>query len=151
MRFQTSSSILVSMDNIGYIFGKSIQDSKSDCDQDEQVFSTENINLTVRTSSLNTCFTFGSSGSICLPEAGTEEWIKPCSIHVASSFTIEPEKSNIFPDRFGTRTSSNTSMLGDGLIGLTIDNGSIPIELTEDSAPFVVTFVHEDSKVWHFR
>ena len=158
LRFQTSSNILVSMDNIGYIFGKSLQETKSECVQDEHIFVTDNVNLNVRTISssdtdLNACFAFdnlGSSGSICLPEADMGAVNKECSILVASSFLIDPEESNIFPSSFSTRRGFSDSFLGDNLIGLTIDNGSMPIQIPEDSAPIVVTFAHEDSKVWKY-
>ena len=39
--FQTSSSILLSVYSIGYMFGKSLQGAKSECDQDEHLFPSE--------------------------------------------------------------------------------------------------------------
>jgi hypothetical protein len=141
---QTFSSILLSMDNMGYIFGK--HENTSECNQDEHNFQSENVNLKVRAisaSESNTCHTFGSSGSICLPPSDMKDEVKNCSIHVASSFSFDSEKSNFFPDSFKTANST----FGNSLIGLRIDNGSIEIQLPEDAAPIVVTFKHFQSKV----
>jgi hypothetical protein len=153
LRSKTFSRILSSMDNIGYIFGKSLQQNNSECNQSSHVFPSKNVNLKVRAiaasnTEMKNCFTFGSSGSICLPPADKsdkdQEEDKPCSVHVASSFSIESEKSKYFPTSLRSATKS---IFGNSLIGLTIDNGSIGMQLPGDSEPIVVTFNHEENKV----
>ena len=148
LRSQLFSSNLLSMDNMGYIFGK--HENTSECNQEEHNFPSENVNLKVRaisSSESNTCYTFdslGSSGSICLPPSDVRDEVNDCSIHVASSFSIDSEKNNFFPDSF---KHANSSFFGKSLIGLRIDNGSIDIQIPEDAAPIIVTFKHEENKV----
>ena len=151
VRSKTFSRILSSMDNIGYIFGKSLQQNNAECNQSEHVFPSKNVNLKVRAISasntgMKNCFTFGSSGSICLPPAdkSDKDEDKTCSVNVASSFSIESEKSKYFPSSL---RSDNKSIFGNSLIGSTNENGSIGMQLPEDSEPIVVTFNHEESKV----
>ena len=150
LRYQTSSTILSSLDSIGYQFAKSAMQRRSQCSAQEEVFSADNVELVVRTlvtGSDDLCSVFsnpGSSGSICLPQHILTDL--PCSVHVASAVDIESQKSQIFPATFATQP--NTTWLGVSLLGLTINDGNTVIDISEDLDPIVVTFVHEDDEVW---
>ena len=145
-RFQTSSSLLTFIDVLGYQHVKEKQSRSSQCWQEQEVFSTENIILSLHSgdrgeSSL--CFDFdeggdGRPGRICVPESRVED---DCPTYVSSYLAFDNEKSSLFPRPAGAD-------LGRNLIGLTVNNGSTNIAGSPSQSDMIeITFFHEVSQV----
>ena len=144
LRYQTSSDLLVFIDSVGFILGKYLQTSKSNCEENLLDFAADHVSLLVKNSLLtssNSCFSFeasGSRGSICIPESSSNTM--DCSVQVATSYSTDSSKSNIFPN-FLSREPQELSF-GDQLIGLTLNNRSF-----SSASPVVITFIHDQKIV----
>ena len=144
LRFHTSSSLLSFIDILGYQHVQEKRRRSSQCWQDQEVFTSDNIILNLRTgdrgdSSL--CFDFadggeGTPGRICIPESSVQD---DCPTYVSSHFAFDNEKSSLFPSPAGVE-------LGSSLIGLTVNNGSLSIE-SPQSDLIEITFVRAGRQV----
>ena len=145
-RFQTSSGVLTFIDLLGYQHVQEKQTRSSQCRQEDEVLSSENIILNLHSgdrgdSSL--CFDFddggdGRPGRICIPESSVED---DCPTYVSSYFAFDNGKSSLFPRPAGAE-------LGRNLIGLTVNNGSLNIGRSPSQSDLVeITFYHEGSQV----
>lgn len=154
LRFETSSEILLSMDNLGYIFGKAKQKKSQTCLENIKKFTSDYISLNVRNlpaemNNDDACFVFDSSqsqGSICLPNpsyvAGQD-----CLVHVATAYATDVQRSQIFPTRMEKDIEDNELILHNNLLGLTIENGDVSIDISEDDQPIVITFLHDKLQI----
>ena len=139
-----SSTILVFVDSLGFVLGKSIRTIKTECEKIVVEIGAEHINLQVKqvsSASTESCFDFespGSKGSICVSE--TLYHIDECQVQVASSYGVNSDASNIFPNHL--LGNSNQSKFTNQLIGLTINNGN-----SSEDIPTVVTFMHDRIQV----
>ena len=145
LRFQTSSSVLSFIDIIGYQHVQEKQSRSSQCLEEDEVLTSENIILNLHSgdrgdSSL--CFDFdeggdGARGRICIPESSVED---DCPTYVSSYFAFDNEKSSLFPTPAGAGLGSN-------LLGLTVNNGSLSIDIDSQSDLIEITFLHDGSQV----
>ena len=143
-RYQTSSTILVFVDSLGFVLGKSLKTVRTECEKIMVEIGAEHINLQVKqvsSASAESCFDFnspGSKGSICVSE--TLNHIDECQVQVASSYGVNSDASNIFPNHL--LSNSNQSKFTNQLIGLTINNGTASVDI-----PTVVTLLHDTIQV----
>lgn len=152
-RFQTSSDILKSVDYLGYIFGS--KKKMKGCDEKHDNFPTANIQLVVENlpAALNedegACFSFEGSGSICLPPIGNhglEE--EECYTHVSTLFKIADDNTDMFPTNIHIyKKNMINSKIGNNLVGLTIENNTMPINLPNGSDLIIVTIFNEKVEV----
>ena len=144
LRFQTSSSVLSFIDVLGYQHVKEKHSRSSQCWVEEEVFTSENIILNLRSGDrgdASLCFDFaaaggeGTQGRICIPESTVQD---DCPTYVSSHFAFDNEKSSLFPTPAGSDLESN-------LIGLTVNNGSLNIDSQSDRIE--ITFFHAGHQV----
>ena len=152
LRFTTSSEVLISIDNLGYIFGKAEHKIKQSCPEYANKFTSDQISLDVRTlpsvinGGVNACFSFESDnthGTICLPET-SDVFLNPdCLVYVATAFAVDAQKSGIFPTTMGAMVEETDLSLSNNLLGLTIENGNVEIDMVGKDEPIVLTFLHD--------
>ena len=155
LRFNTSSEILLSIDNLGYIFGKAKRNTKKSCLENINKFTSDHISLDVRIlhSDMNNdddCFVFTSGqsqGSICLPNTPEIPEHEDCLVHVATAYATDVLKSQIFPTSMEKEVDDNDLILHNNLLGLTIENGDVSIDISETDQPIVITFLHDKLQI----
>ena len=144
VRFRTSGDILRLVDEIGFMFS---QERDDECEDLEDTFKHTNIELIVRTNTTKSdqCFSFSSQGTICLPITAVPEIIH-CPTFISSNLLVNTTV-NLFPRTITNKNLTQEADLSQDLISLTLNNGSVPVNIDEDSPEVItVTFKHE-SKV----
>jgi len=100
--------------------------------------------LIVRTNTTkrDQCFSFSSQGTICLPITAVPEIIH-CPTFISSNLLVNTTV-NLFPRTITNKNLTQEADLSQDLISLTLNNGSVPVNIDEDSPEVItVTFKHE--------
>ena len=144
--------MLLSVDNLGYIFGSKEHKIHQTCPETANKFLSDHISMDVRifpslsNSDVDTCFVFDNDqakGSICIPEIFEN---RDCLVHVATAYSVDAQRSGIFPTNMEREVEDEDIRLSNFLLGLTIDNGRATLELPQN-LPVVITFQHDGLKV----
>ena len=158
-RFESSSDMLTFVDSLGFQLSqeRGARSRSRGCGGQEDSFEAAHLGLVVRRpgpgDSGDQCFSFDTAavrGEVCLPGALLEA--EPCPALVASQLLMDNQRSHLFPtsvEAAEARTSpAPDTGLSTNLIGLTVNNGSLPIDIPENSQNKIrITFIHKDPSV----
>ena len=158
-RFESSSDMLTFVDSLGFQLSqeRGARSRSRGCGGQEDSFEAAHLGLVVRRpgpgDSGDQCFSFDTAavrGEVCLPGALLEA--EPCPALVASQLLVDNQRSHLFPtsvEAAEARTSpAPDTGLSTNLIGLTVNNGSLPIDIPENSQNKIrITFIHKDPSV----
>ena len=138
-RFESSIGMLTFVESLGQ---RGPRSRSRGCGGQEDSFEAAHLGLVVRRpgpgDSGDQCFSFDAAavrGEVCLPGALLEA--EPCPALVASQLLMDNQRSHLFPtsvEAAEARTSpAPDTGLSTNLIGLTVNNGSLPIDIPDNS------------------
>jgi hypothetical protein len=150
-RFGTTSQVLIAIDSLGYIFGSAVREAKDNCDEEgKTMFPSDNVKLMVSSlpggSNSSQCSKLKGLGSVCLPPPPSLGLPSGCLVRVTTALSLPEGGAPMFPPgmqglQFGTPG------LGGNIVGLTIENNNVTINVEEGAEPITVTIRHGEVEV----
>jgi hypothetical protein len=150
-RFSTTSQILTAIDSLGYIFGSAGREAKDDCDEEDRTsFPSDNVKLVVSSlpggSDSIQCSELEALGSVCLPPPLSLGLPPGCLVRVATALRLPGGGAAMFPPGM-SGLQFETPDLSGNIVGLTIENNNVTINVEENAEPIIVTIRHGQVEV----